>query len=172
MSSNAVLRSVIEDIVQCCVDGVEVTTEEGGKLVIFMELVAYIGDYPGMSHCLDILGHNASVPCTHCMFRRADLSSMEECSRYAYTSSINSSDPAYRRTKDRMRLLRAALDCEESTLQDVCSATSVKAVVKRQRANINTQTKNGSAVNRVVERVPRTAREGPEGSGRDLRETD
>ena len=53
-----------------------------------------------------------------------------------------------------------------------CSATSVKAGVKRQRANTNTQTKNGSAVNRVVERVPRTAREGPEGSGRDLRETD
>ena len=119
VSSNAVLRSVIEDIIQCCVDGVEVTTEKGGKLVIFLELVVYIGEYPGMSHCLDILGHNASVPCTPCMFRRADLSSMEECSRYAYTSSRNRSDPAYRRTKDRMRLLRAALDCEESTLQDV-----------------------------------------------------
>ena len=117
VSSNAVLRGIVEDIVECATKGVEILDDDGGTLVLFAEVVAYIGDYPGMSHCLDLLGHNSCAPCTHCCFRRADLNGEEECSMYGYTSSINSAEPSFRRTKKRMRVMRNACDSNDDDLQ-------------------------------------------------------
>ena len=108
VSSNGVIRNVVDDIVECSTTGVEVLMDSGEKMVMFIEVVAFIGDYPGMSHCLDVVGQMGNSPCTHCTFKRADLRYEEESSRYCYTSAINSADPAFRRTKQGMRAIRTA----------------------------------------------------------------
>ena len=118
-SSNAVLRHIVEDIISCATNGMEVMEKNGEKMVLFVEMVAYVGDYSGMSHCFEVLGQNACAPCTHCIFRRADLDVEEECSLYGYTSSINSSEPSFRRTKQRMRAIRQAPGTEDNDLQYV-----------------------------------------------------
>ena len=119
VSSNAVLRHIVSDVVRCAVKGVEITESDGGKLIMFAEIVAYVGDYPGMVHCLDLLGQNGNAPCTHCTFIRTDLTTEEECSRYGYTASINSADASFKRTKERMRTIREAPDTSDANLNDV-----------------------------------------------------
>ena len=117
VSSNTVLLRVVEDVVQSCTEGVEISLSDGSKMVIFLDLVAYIGDYPGMVECLDLMGHNALAPCTHCVFIRADVEREEENSRYAYNPSVNSADPTFRRTKTRMRLIREAAGDDDAQLK-------------------------------------------------------
>ena len=119
VSSNAVLRRIVPDIVETCTTGVELAQENGENLVLFIDVVGYIGDYPGMSHCLDIMGHTAASPCTHCTFRRANPEKEEESSRYAYTTSIHSADPAFRRTKQRTRLIRYAAQGNKEQLRQL-----------------------------------------------------
>ena len=118
VSSNRVLRNIVDDVVECVTKGVEVSIAGGESLVMFMEVVAYVGDYPGMSHCLDVLGQNANVPCTHCLFIRADLRYEDESSRYAYSTAIHSADPSFRRTKARMRAIRSSAECTSNMLRD------------------------------------------------------
>ena len=117
VNSNTVLLHAVEDIIKCCTEGIEIVTKDGRTLVVFIHLVAYVGDYPGMVHCLDVMGHTANTPCTHCLFRRSDPKNEEENSRYAYNPSVHCADPAFRRTKRRMRLIRDAARGRESTLQ-------------------------------------------------------
>ena len=129
VSSNSILRNIVEDVVRCSTDGVEVTEEGGDKVVLFAEIVGYIGDYPGMSHCLDVMGHNAAAPCPHCdRFRRADLQ-FEECnSRYGYKTSINSSEPSFKGTKRRMRIIWDSAGTDKEELNQV----GLRALAKEQ----------------------------------------
>ena len=109
----------MDDLVRCITEGVQVEGEEGNSFTLFIELIAYVGDYPGMSHTLDVLGHCANAPCTHCMFRRADPDVEEEWCRYGYTAAIHSGDPSFRRTKERMRIFRNAEDASNKTLNQI-----------------------------------------------------
>ena len=44
VSSNNVMRGVIDDIVECSTRGIEISSAQGENIVVFIDLVAYIGD--------------------------------------------------------------------------------------------------------------------------------
>ena len=114
ISSNAVLRKIVQDIVFCATEGVDTVTEKKEPIVAFMDPIGYVGDYPGVVHSLDVLGTTANAPCHLCVFRRATLTADGTNSQYAYTSSIHSGDLCFRRTKERMRLVREKVSSERS----------------------------------------------------------
>lgn len=67
--------------------------------------MGFIGDYLASYVVFGHMGHNATAPCTHCgfMFNKSVGTSI-----VAHSTSLNSCNSAYRRTKDRKMSLREA----------------------------------------------------------------
>ena len=43
-------------------------TPAGDNVKIFVEIVAYVADYPAVGHAIDVIGHVGSALYTHCTF--------------------------------------------------------------------------------------------------------
>ena len=63
VSTNQVLSFIIEDIVQGTTDGFSTLDPNGEEIVLFLDCVGFIADYPAISDTVDMLGHNANAPC-------------------------------------------------------------------------------------------------------------
>ena len=98
VSTNSVIDLIIEDIVNGSISGFECIDAFGKHVVVFFDIIGFIGDYPAASAVLDVLGHTAISPCTHCSFVRNNSPGM---SMYAFTTSITSSNSTYRRSQKR-----------------------------------------------------------------------
>ena len=70
VSSNEILQYIIQDIVKCSTTGVRGLDPWGNPVTIFIDVLGYIGDYPAVTHSLDLLGHNSRAPCHLCYFFR------------------------------------------------------------------------------------------------------
>lgn len=106
VSSNEVLLHIIPDIVQCTTNGVQGKTAGGESVTIFLDIVAYIGDYPAVSHVLDVLGHTARAPCHLCSFVRQDRIGDEGLKYYGYSTTIHGRASAFCREARRVRSVR------------------------------------------------------------------
>ena len=113
VSTNESISAITDDIVRCSSEGVGVDMPDGSRLTLFLDLVGYIGDYPAMTHLLDVTGVAGKAPCNFCTFVRASVGGQDEDdgsriegSSYAYTSAIHSGNLAFRRTMSRMELAR------------------------------------------------------------------
>ena len=49
------MQKISNDNIDCCTKGVEIVIKDGSKVVVFVHLVAYIGDNPGT-----LFGHHES----------------------------------------------------------------------------------------------------------------
>jgi hypothetical protein len=116
VSSNEVLLHVIPDIVKCTTDGVEGKTAFGESVTIFLDIVAYIGDYPAVSHVLDVLGHTARAPCHLCSFVRQDRTGDDGLKYYGYSTTVHSRASSFCREARRVKSVRHS-ECPSSTLQ-------------------------------------------------------
>lgn len=119
VSTNSVLDFLIEDLVNGCIEGIDCVDAFGEKVTVFLDIMGFIGDYPASSGVLDLKGHNATAPCTHCgfTFTKSPGSSM-----YAYTTSISSCHTAFRRSQWRSQSIRQA---GLSSFQEKCLGLSV-----------------------------------------------
>jgi hypothetical protein len=72
MSTNVVLQYIVPDLVKCCTTGVQGQDPTANPVKIFIDVLGFIGDYPAISHALDVLGHNSRAPCHLCCFVRQD----------------------------------------------------------------------------------------------------
>lgn len=63
ISANDVFHKILEDVVSKKTNRFGVTDEIGNELVILLEFVRVIGDYPDVSECLHVLEHTVYVPC-------------------------------------------------------------------------------------------------------------
>ena len=68
-------------------------------------VVRFIVDYPASSAFLDLTGHSSYAPCTQCSF---NFNKWSHSSKYAFTTSITSSNATYRRTQQRTRCVWSA----------------------------------------------------------------
>ena len=66
VSSNEILQYIIQDILKCSKTGVRGLDPWGNPVTIFIDVLGYIGDYPAITHSLDLLGHNSRAPCHLC----------------------------------------------------------------------------------------------------------
>ena len=114
VSTNHVLQYIIDDIVTGAREGFTTTDSDGQEVVIFLDCVGYIADYPAITEALDVLGHNSNVPCHLCSFYRYDKSG-RGFAAYGYTSDINSSHPSYARSGYRSSIIRH-VDVKDSDL--------------------------------------------------------
>ena len=105
VSSNEILRAVIPDIVCCTTTGITDTDANGNEVTIFIDVVGYIGDYPAVTHTLDVLGHMARAPCHLCAFQRDDRSG-PNAPYYGFTTNIHSRTSSFNRSRSRIERVR------------------------------------------------------------------
>jgi hypothetical protein len=107
VSTNEVLHYVIPDLVKCSTTGVQGLDPSGNPVTIFIDALGYIGDYPAVTHALDLLGHNSRAPCHLCCFVRQDRIGQTGLPYYGYTTSVHSRATSFCRSMERMHSLRA-----------------------------------------------------------------
>ena len=105
VSTNSVIDHIIEDLVTGTIEGFECIDAFGELVTVFFDIMGFIGDYPASSAVVDLKGHNATSPCTHCGFTFNKCTGM---SVYSYTTSIHSCSTAHRRTQERTTSIRQA----------------------------------------------------------------
>jgi hypothetical protein len=107
MSTNEVLQDIVPDLVKCCTTGVQGQDPIGNPVTIFIDVLGFIGDYPAVSHALDVLGHNSRAPCHLCCFVRQDRIGRGSLPYYGYTSEIHCKSTTFSRSVQRMHNFRA-----------------------------------------------------------------
>lgn len=107
VSTNGVLNYITSDLVNAVMNGVDSTTLLGEYVEVFIDPVAFIGDYPASAETIDVIGHVARAPCTLCTFRRLHETETSG-SRFGYTSGVHSRNSAFISHEDRQRSLRNA----------------------------------------------------------------
>jgi hypothetical protein len=106
VSSNENLQYMIQDIVKCSTKGVRGVDPWGNTVTIFIDVLGYIGDYPAVTHSLDLLGHNSRAPCHLCSFIRQDRIGPTDIPYYGFTTSVHSKATSFCRSIDMMKILR------------------------------------------------------------------
>lgn len=104
VSTNVVLDSIIGDLVTGSISGFDSYDAYGERVRIYLDIMGFVGDYPASSAVVDLKGHNATAPCTHCGFTFNKSTGM---STFAYSTSITSNNNAYMRTQQRTESLRS-----------------------------------------------------------------
>jgi hypothetical protein len=107
MSTNEVLQYIVPDLVKCCTTGVQDQDPTGNPVTIFIDVLGFVGDYPAVSHALDVLGHNSRAPCHLCFFVRQDRIGHGHLPYYGYTSEIQGKSTAFSRSVQIMHNVRA-----------------------------------------------------------------
>jgi hypothetical protein len=111
MSSNEILRYIFPDLLKSAITGIQGLDPEGNPVTIFIDVLGYIGDYPGISHALDVVGPQA--PCHLCSFLRKDRTGEAGRNYHGYSSSVQSRSTSFVRSMDRM------LGVRSSTARDI-----------------------------------------------------
>ena len=118
VSANDVIRYISRDIAIGCTEGYSVRDSDFEPYRLFLDYVGFIGDQPAVTETTDVRGHNAISPCTYCTFQRRDPKS-EGSSTYAYTTSVSSRSPAFRRSNVVMNEIRRIANGDEDVLKAV-----------------------------------------------------
>lgn len=105
ISTNFVLDFIIDDLVSASLDGIQCVDPFGEQIVCYFDILGFLADYPASSTVVDVLGHTASAPCTHCGF--VLLRSLLR-SRYAFSTILNSCHSMLRRTQWRVTSMRSS----------------------------------------------------------------
>lgn len=105
VSTNFVLNSLVADLVEGSLNGFSSVDAFGTHCICFFDILGFVADYPASSAAVDVKGHTALAPCTHCGFQ---YSPSIYTSKYAYSTSITSSNSAFMRTQTRTSAVRAA----------------------------------------------------------------
>jgi hypothetical protein len=106
VSSNGILQYIIQDIGKCSTAGVRGVDPWGNPVTIFIDVPGDIGEYPSVTHSLDIICHNFRVPCHLCSCIRQDLIVPTDLPYYGYNTSVHSKATSFCRSIDSMKILR------------------------------------------------------------------
>ena len=85
--SNELLEFVVDDIAKGCIHGLDGFDPYGRLVMIFLDAVAIIGDYPAVTAGTDLSGHTSDTFCSFCVIkkRKGGLSS-----EVLYSSELHS----------------------------------------------------------------------------------
>jgi hypothetical protein len=106
VSTNSIISSIIPYIVRGATTGFECVDANGAAITVFLDLVGFVGDYPAITHTLDLLGHTACSPFHICVFRREDGSG-RGASRYGHDTRIHTRSMTIVRTMQRTMAARS-----------------------------------------------------------------
>jgi hypothetical protein len=89
--------------------GVQGMNANGENVTVPLDIVGYIGDYPAVTHALDVLGHNSRAPCHLCAFLRQYRTGTEGLNYYGRSTSVHSSASSFCRDGKRIKSVRSGL---------------------------------------------------------------
>ena len=101
MSTNYVFDEIISDIVDGSSKGFDMVDPFGDRVLVFLQMIGFVADYPASSAVLDVMNHNSRAPCTHCTFRyntdhNAEIEDhTEKC--YSYDTTTTFMNSSHRR---------------------------------------------------------------------------
>lgn len=125
ISTNQVLLSIIDDIVKMTTEGADGWDPDGNLVKIFIDIVGFIADYPAITHTLDVMGHNATAPCSLCTFRRQ---LMNNRTKYGYSTNIHAECTSDLRCWERHEALRSsgisAMGLQRLGMSSACKAST------------------------------------------------
>lgn len=96
ISTNVAFDHIIDDLVNGSISGIECKDAFQNDVVVYLQVMGFVGDYPASSAVVDVKGHTALAPCTHCTTPK---NRSEESSTFAYTTTFHSAHNAFRRTQ-------------------------------------------------------------------------
>jgi hypothetical protein len=79
------------------------------RVTIFLDIVGYFGDYPAVTHAMDVLGHNSRAPCHLCAFLRQDRTGTDGLNYYVYSTSVHSRASSFCREGRRINSVRSGV---------------------------------------------------------------
>jgi hypothetical protein len=127
VSTNEVLMHITPDIVKCTMTGVEGMNAYGASVTVFLDIMRYIGDYPAVTHALNVLGYNSRALCHLCAFLRQDRTRTEGLNYYGYSTSVHSRASSFCRDGKRIKNVRRGL-LYSSLLQTLCLKSKVDEI--------------------------------------------
>ena len=83
----------------------------GESLLVFKQVVGYVGDYVKISYLLGVIGHTSTAPCHLSTF--VTLRKDQNCSRFGYSTSVHSADSSSFRSGPRTAEIRKANPLDE-----------------------------------------------------------
>lgn len=95
----------MNNLVDGTINGMDGSSPDGTRCRICLGVFGFIDDYRAASRTVDVLGHNASSPCTLCTFRRLPKNISLE-SRYGQNTSISATYSLFLRSARRHEILR------------------------------------------------------------------
>ena len=104
VSTSQALKIVCNDIAGSGTTGIDTFDGDGVPIKVFVQAVAYIGDFLEIAHISDLLGHNADSACHLCFFRKQKLDPYR--SAHGYTTELNCTDTSSFRSEPRMKAIR------------------------------------------------------------------
>lgn len=108
-STNEVLDFIIPDLLKGATEGFKTYDAAGEKVLMFIKVIGFKGDYPEASKVLGVLIHSARTPCTVCTFRHLTAITL---SRFGYSTLIHSLNSGFGRSFRKCLSLRS---CNLST---------------------------------------------------------
>jgi hypothetical protein len=82
-----------------------ISDANGKGVVVFLDVVGFVGDPPAVSHILDVRGPIALAPCPWCSFLRDD-NELHRGSRCGFLTSMNARHSSFTRCKSRAESFR------------------------------------------------------------------
>ena len=90
VSTSQVLCLIAEDLQKAATNGIKTIDGDERSVTVFIQVVAYVGDFLEIAHISDLLGHNADAICHLCVFRKQKLDPYHSC--HSHTTALNSTE--------------------------------------------------------------------------------
>ena len=103
MSINSALGIILEDLRKSATEGIDGIDPSGRRVRIFIDTVAFFGDFPQVAAFTDVLGHSANALCSHCYMRRRKNQNVPETN---FSVEIHAGRPGYCRFNARRYAIR------------------------------------------------------------------
>ena len=104
ISVSNVMNRIIDDVCDCAKYGVTGMDPLGRKVIIFLDIVNMIGDYPQVAKYTDVLGHSADAMCALCVVRKRKNRPLPVNN---YSNDIHAGRVGYLRFDGRRNAIRA-----------------------------------------------------------------
>ena len=97
-NANNIFELLFDDIRESMINGIDIYTMHG-KVKIFLDIVAYIGDAPALASLNGLKGHMSNIPCHLCLLIKNSTNTMNM--KYCEHAENDSTNPSKRRTGKR-----------------------------------------------------------------------
>ena len=70
VTSSVIMSAIVPDLIRGATQGFPVRLPNGDDVVLFLDFVTFVADYPAAAKMVHHFGVNALAPCTHCTFKK------------------------------------------------------------------------------------------------------